>query len=62
MARSIVGAGLLPCFGIHHANKLNQFNLVDDMIEPFRPFVDYVVAKLSLSEASQLNAEIKIRF
>ena len=29
------------------------------MIEPFRPFVDYVVAKLSLSEASQLNAEIK---
>ncbi len=59
MARSIVGAGLLPCFGIHHANKLNQFNLVDDMIEPFRPFVDYVVAKLSLSEASQLNAEIK---
>lgn len=61
MARSVVGAGLLPCFGIHHANKLNQFNLVDDLIEPFRPFVDYVVAKLSLSENKQLNVELKNR-
>lgn len=50
MARNIVGAGLLPCFGIHHANKLNQFNLVDDIIEPFRPFVDYVVAKIDFEE------------
>lgn len=59
MARNIVGAGLLPCFGIHHANKLNQFNLVDDMMEPFRPFVDYVVAKLSLPKNGQLNVELK---
>ena len=59
MARSIVGAGLLPCFGIHHANKLNQFNLVDDMMEPYRPFVDYVISKLSLTGETELNTELK---
>ncbi|MDR1694864.1 MAG: type II CRISPR-associated endonuclease Cas1 [Lactobacillaceae bacterium] len=59
VARSIVGAGLLPCFGIHHANKLNQFNLVDDIIEPFRPFVDYQVQKLDLSEQTELTPILK---
>ena len=59
MARNIVGAGLLPCFGIHHANKLNQFNLVDDMIEPFRPFVDYLVAKISLPDNKPLSVSLK---
>ena len=59
MARSIVGAGLLPCFGIYHANKLNQFNLVDDMMEPFRPFVDYQVQKLDLFEQAELTPILK---
>lgn len=59
MARCIVGAGLLPCFGIHHANKLNQFNLVDDMMEPYRPFVDYVISKLPLIGETELNTELK---
>ncbi len=56
MARAIVGAGLLPCFGIHHANKLNQFNLVDDLIEPFRPFVDYLVNKMDVSDKVELTS------
>lgn len=43
LARSIVGAGLIPCFGLDHANGLNAFNLADDLIEPFRPFVDLKV-------------------
>lgn len=59
MARSIVGAGLLPCFGIHHANKLNQFNLVDDMMEPFRPFVDYAVCKLPLEKEEGMTTALK---
>lgn len=46
IARSLVGVGLLPCFGLHHANIYNAFNLADDMIEPYRPFVDYVVYTL----------------
>lgn len=59
MARVVVGAGLLPCFGIHHANKLNQFNLVDDLMEPFRPFVDYQVALMNWDDAKELTPELK---
>lgn len=56
MARSIVGAGLLPCFGVHHANKLNQFNLVDDLMEPFRPFIDYQVNKMDVVGKTELTS------
>ena len=59
MARAVVGAGLLPCFGVHHANKLNQFNLVDDMMEPLRPFIDYQVKKINLKEVTELDTQIK---
>lgn len=59
MARAVVGAGLLPCFGIHHANKLNQFNLVDDLMEPFRPYVDYQVSKMKWDGISELNSSLK---
>ena len=59
MARAVVGAGLLPCFGIHHANKLNQFNLVDDLMEPFRAFVDYKVALMEWTEVKELTTELK---
>lgn len=40
IARACAASGLLPAFGIHHASKTNGFNLADDLIEPFRPFVD----------------------
>ncbi len=59
MARAVVGAGLLPCFGVHHANKLNQFNLVDDMMEPYRAFVDYQVNKLNLEDVKELSPVLK---
>ncbi len=59
MARAVVGAGLLPCFGIHHANKLNQFNLVDDLMEPFRPYVDYQVNKMKWDGISELSGSLK---
>jgi CRISPR-associated protein Cas1 len=47
VARALVAAGLVPCFGLHHANAANAFNLADDMIEPFRPVVDAVVFALA---------------
>lgn len=47
VARGLVAAGLLPALGIHHSGAANAFNLADDMIEPFRPFVDRMVADLS---------------
>lgn len=59
MARAVVGAGLLPCFGIHHTNKLNQFNLVDDLIEPLRPFVDYAVFNMNFENVTTLTVTIK---
>jgi CRISPR-associated protein Cas1 len=40
VARSLVACGLLPCFGLMHASGANAFNLADDFVEPFRPFVD----------------------
>lgn len=46
MARSIVGAGLLPTLGIHHANRYNAYCLADDLMEPYRPFVDNIVYEL----------------
>lgn len=46
VARALVGAGLVPCIGLHHASQTNPFNLADDLIEPFRPFVDLVVCGL----------------
>ncbi len=47
VARGLVAAGLLPALGIHHASDANAFNLADDLIEPFRPFVDRLVARLT---------------
>jgi CRISP-associated protein Cas1 len=43
VARALVGSGLLPTLGIHHHNKYNAFCLADDIMEPYRPFVDWIV-------------------
>ncbi len=40
VARAQVAYGLIPAFGVHHDNDLNAFNLTDDVMEVFRPFVD----------------------
>ena len=40
MARALVAAGLLPTLGIHHHNRYNAYCLADDIMEPYRPFVD----------------------
>jgi CRISPR-associated protein Cas1 len=40
VARALVASGLIPAFGLKHASVSNAFNLADDMVEPFRPFVD----------------------
>ncbi len=46
VARGLVGSGLLPTLGIHHGNKYNAYCLADDIMEPFRPFVDELVWQL----------------
>lgn len=47
IARSLVAAGLLPAFGLNHASVTNAFNLADDVVEPFRPFVDSLAWKVA---------------
>ncbi|MDP2183483.1 MAG: type II CRISPR-associated endonuclease Cas1 [Actinomycetota bacterium] len=54
VARALVGHGLYPAVGIHHDSQLNAFNLADDLLEPFRPFVDLVAVR---EQASVNNKE-----
>lgn len=44
--RSILTAGLDPVFGVNHCNRSNYFCLADDLIEPYRPAIDYCVANM----------------
>ncbi len=48
-ARCLVGSGLLPTLGIHHRNKYNAYCLADDVMEPYRPFVDEIVVRITRS-------------
>lgn len=56
MARSIVSAGLLPTLGIFHHNRYNAYCLADDLMEPYRPYVDKVV--YNIIEEHGLHADI----
>ena len=46
VARALAGSGLLATLGIHHRNRYNAFCLADDMMEPYRPWVDEIAADL----------------
>ncbi|MDE5637902.1 MAG: type II CRISPR-associated endonuclease Cas1 [Alistipes sp.] len=63
VARALVGSGLLPTLGIHHHNRYNAYCLADDVMEPYRPYVDMLVAELvdSGADCSILTTEIKGR-
>lgn len=52
VARALVSSGLLPSLGIFHKNKYNAFALADDMMEPYRPFVDLLVYNYAKSTES----------
>jgi CRISPR-associated protein Cas1 len=47
VARALVATGLIPAFGLAHDGAANAFNLADDLVEPFRPFVDRLAFKTS---------------
>lgn len=46
VARSLVASGMLPTFGIHHHNRYNAYCLADDMMEPYRPYIDRLVLEI----------------
>ena len=63
IARALVSSGLLPTLGIHHHNKYNAYCLADDIMEPYRPFVDEVVINIIKEgfDINNLSLEIKSR-
>lgn len=62
VARALVGGGLLPTLGIHHHNRYNAYCLADDIMEPYRPYVDKLVAEMITDGAEQkINATNKVK-
>lgn len=62
IARSLVASGLLPTLGIHHHNRYNAYCLADDVMEPYRPYVDKLVVDLMKEiKEKDLTRSIKAR-
>lgn len=61
IARSLVGSGLLPTLGIHHHNRYNAYCLADDIMEPYRPYIDRIVYSMvkKYGDNITLTKEIK---
>ena len=62
VARSLVSCGLLPTLGIHHHNRYNAYCLADDIMEPYRPYVDRLVFDMTKEEEiAELTSSHKAR-
>src|SRR5574344_1577030 len=61
VARSLVASGLLPTLGIHHHNRYNAYCLADDIMEPYRPYVDELVIAIVNSgvDYAEVNTDLK---
>lgn len=61
IARALVASGLLPTLGIHHHNRYNAYCLADDIMEPYRPYVDELVIKIMQSgvDYGELTPNVK---
>ncbi len=59
VARSLMGSGLFPAFGIFHRNRYNAFPLADDIMEPYRPYVDETVYRLCSEGNVRLTKDVK---
>ncbi|MEZ5658670.1 MAG: type II CRISPR-associated endonuclease Cas1 [Burkholderiaceae bacterium] len=58
-ARAVVAAGLHPTIGLHHSNGGNPLRLVDDLIEPFRPLIDWKVRELHNAGVDTVDSDTK---
>ncbi len=63
VARGLVGSGLLPTLGIHHRNRYNAYCLADDIMEPYRPFVDQLIVDIIRQNYNiiELSRELKAK-
>lgn len=62
VARSLVCAGLLPTLGIHHHNRYNAYCLADDIMEPYRPYVDKIVLEILDLHPSDIELSKDVKF
>ena len=63
VARALVSSGMLPTLGLHHHNRYNAYCLADDIMEPYRPYVDNLVCEIvrEQDDVSELTLDIKSR-
>ena len=61
VARGLVSSGLLPTLGIHHRNKYNAYCLADDIMEPYRPYVDKIVLNIIDKGENFLELGVEIK-
>ena len=61
VTRALVASGLLPTLGIHHHNRYNAYCLADDIMEPYRPYVDCLVHQMATNgtDCTQLSKNVK---
>lgn len=59
VSRALISSGLFPAIGIFHHNRSNAFPLADDMMEPYRPFVDEIVYDLIMQGKTDITKEVK---
>lgn len=61
VARALVSSGMLPTWGIHHHNRYNAYCLADDIMEPYRPYVDRMIFDIVYEKGitNELTKEIK---
>lgn len=62
IARALTGSGMLPLIGIHHHNKYDDYCLADDIMEPYRPYVDRLVLDIieRYGPTEELTKEVKV--
>ncbi len=65
IARALVSSGMLPTLGIHHHNRYNAYCLADDIMEPYRPYVDRLVCSIvvecDVEQYEELTKDMKLR-
>lgn len=62
VARALVGGGLIPTLGIHHHNRYNAYCLADDIMEPYRPYVDKLVLEIMEEDScATISQSVKAR-
>jgi CRISP-associated protein Cas1 len=59
IAKNISALGFISCFGLHHCNTYNAFNLADDLIEPFRGIIDFKVRSMYEKDDKDNNLTVE---